>query len=171
MHVADELRYQAAPEAVFEMLCDREFQERKCRATGALEFTVEVVRHADGGATISTERQLPTDTFPDFVRSFVGERVTLVEVDTWAPAGPDGDRSGALSLEIAGTPVQLKATLRLAAEGTGQRRAGTVQVIDGELKVRVPLIGGKIEKAAEPAVRMAIRAEQRTGTEWLAGSR
>ena len=168
MHVADEIRYPADPETVFEMLCDREFQERKCRATGALEFSVDVVRHGDGSATITTERKMPTDSFPDFVRSFVGESVQLVEVGTWQPADPDGSRSGSLSVEIAGTPVQMNAALRLRPDG-GERRPATVQTVDGELRVKVPMFGSKIEKAAEPALRMAIRAEQRTGQDWLAG--
>jgi hypothetical protein len=166
VHVADELRYPADPDTVFEMLCDREFQERKCRATGAVSFDVQVVRNPDGGAVITTRRQMPTDSFPDFVRSFVGDTVELVEVDTWRPADPDGSRPGSLTVAMAGTPVQMAATLRLAADG-GARRPGTVQTIDGELKVKVPLIGGKIEKAAEPAIRMAIKAEQRTATAWL----
>jgi hypothetical protein len=33
---------------------------------------------------------------------------------------------------------------------------------------RAPLIGGRIEKAAEPAIMGAIRAEERTGKGWLA---
>ena len=168
MHVADEIRYPADPETVFEMLCDREFQERKCRATGALDFSVDVVLHGDGSATITTKRTMPTDSFPDFVRSFVGESVQLVEVDTWQPAAADGTRAGTLSVEIAGTPVQMSAAMRLSPEG-GERRPGTVQSVDGELKVKVPLVGGKIEKAAEPAIRMAIRTEARVGQDWLGG--
>ncbi len=168
VHVADEIRYPADPQTVFEMLCDREFQERKCRATGALEYSVDVVRHGDGSATITTRRTMPTDSFPDFVRSFVGESVQLVEVDTWQPAADDGTRAGTLSVEIAGTPVQMSASLLLAPEG-GERRPGTVQHVDGELKVKVPLVGGKIEKAAEPAIRMAIRTEARVGQDWLGG--
>jgi hypothetical protein len=167
VHVADEIRYPADPETVFEMLCDREFQERKCRATGALAFTVDVVRHGDGSATISTQRTMPTDSFPEFVRSFVGDSVQLVEVGAWRPADQDGTRSGTLSVEIAGTPVQMSATLRLRPDG-GERRPATVQTVEGELRVKVPLVGGKIEKAAEPAIRMAIKTEARVGQEWLA---
>lgn len=166
MHVADEIHYPADPQTVFEMLCDREFQERKCRATGALSYTVDVVRHGDDSATISTTRAMPTESFPDFVRSFVGESVQLVQVDTWQPAAPDGTRRGTLSVEIAGTPVQMSAALLLTPEG-GERRPGTVQTLDGALEVKVPLLGRKIEKAAEPALRLAIKTEARVGQEWL----
>jgi hypothetical protein len=42
-----------------------------------------------------------------------------------------------------------------------------VENLDSELKARLPLIGGKIEKAAAPAIREAIEIEGRTAQEWL----
>jgi hypothetical protein len=45
---------------------------------------------------------------------------------------------------------------------------GTRQTIDGDLKASVPLVGGRIEKAIEPAMQAAIRVEQREGRAWLA---
>ena len=40
--------------------------------------------------------------------------------------------------------------------------------IAGDLKASIPLLGGRVEKAAAPAVVEAIRAEERTGQRWLA---
>jgi hypothetical protein len=44
---------------------------------------------------------------------------------------------------------------------------GCVETIEGDLKARIPLLGSKIEQAAEPAIRGAIRVESRTGKAWL----
>jgi Protein of unknown function (DUF2505) len=57
----------------------------------------------------------------------------------------------------------MRGTLSLAPAG-----AGTAETVDGELTASVPLIGGRIAKAAEPALRAAIEVEQRVGTTWLA---
>jgi uncharacterized protein YndB with AHSA1/START domain len=63
-----EIRYDAAPDEVFRMLGDPAFQELKCAATGAVRCEVDVA--ADGDArSIRSTRELPTETFPDFMRS------------------------------------------------------------------------------------------------------
>ena len=43
------------------------------------------------------------------------------------------------------------------------------KIREGERKARMMPIGGKIEKAAEPAVRDAIEKERQTGMAWLGG--
>ena len=164
MRVTDEIRYQASPDAVFEMLADADFQERKCRATGAVEQQVDVVEHGDGEVTVTTERVMPTDSIPEMFRSLVGNSLRLVQVESWYPADGSGERTGTIEVNIPGAPIRFTGGLELSADGP----SGSVERIDGELKARVPLIGGKIEQAVEPAIRAAIRAERRTGTAWLA---
>jgi hypothetical protein len=163
VRVTADLRYDADPTTVFEMLMDPAFQDRKLGQTGALTWEVQV-RPENGGAVIVTRRAMPTDQVPDAFKSLVGNEIRIAQTETWGPAGPDGARTGTLDLEVVGAPVRLKASLSLTATGDG----GSVELVDGELKARVPLIGGRIEKAAEPAVRAAIDAEQRIGRAWLA---
>lgn len=165
MRISAALHYPADPATVFAMLTDRAFQDRKLGGTGALSWEVEVT--TDGDATrITSRRALPTDQVPEAFRAFVGDRLTLTQTETWEPAAPDGTRRGRMVVEVGGTPVRLEATLRLTAEG-----AGTVEQVEGDLQAKVPLFGGRIEKAAEPAVRAAIDAEERIGQEWLSEHR
>jgi hypothetical protein len=164
-----EISYAADATAVFEMLTQVEFQERKCAATGALSHEVEVEEYDDGSAVIRTRRTMPTDQVPDFVRTFVGSALDVVQVDDWGPAGPDGARDGTAVVEIQGAPVRFAGSLTLRpAGGGGAGGAGTLETIDGDVKASVPLVGGRIEKALEPALRAAIKVEQREGTAWLA---
>jgi hypothetical protein len=121
------------------------------------------IRPEAGGVVVTSRRALPTDQVPDAFRALVGQQITLVQTETWGPAGPAGERTGSLLVEVTGAPVRMNATLSLSPDGTG-----TVERVDGELKARVPLIGGKIERGAEPAVRAAIDAEERIGQAWLA---
>jgi hypothetical protein len=152
------------PVAVFTMLTDRAFQERKCAATGSLAYEVDLELFEDGGASITTHRTLPTDQIPEFVRRFVGGSVRVVERHDWQGLSDDGTRQGTLVVEITGAPVHMTCDIRLIADDEG-----TVHEVDGDLKSSVPLIGGKIEKAVEPAIRAAMRVEERTGRAWLSG--
>jgi hypothetical protein len=163
MKIQDEIRYDASPDVVAAMLADPAFVEDKCRRTGALEQTVEVDGDASGPFTVTTVRTMPTDDFPDVAKKFVGESVVIKQVDSWHEGGADGARTGDVRLKIAGAPVELTGTMTLVADG-----AGTRQELLGDLKASVPLLGGKLEKAAAPAVVMALRKEAEVGREYLA---
>jgi uncharacterized protein DUF2505 len=165
VRLTDEIRYDADQGAVFAMLTDAAFQERKCAATGALESEVEIERFPDGGATIRTQRTMPADQVPDYARAFVGTTLLIVQVDDWAPPGPDGAREGTVVVEIKGAPVRFAGSLALGP--TARDGTGTVEAIDGDIKASVPLIGGRMERALEPALKAAIRVEEREGRAWL----
>jgi hypothetical protein len=162
MKISATLDYPATPYDVFNMLADEGFQNRKCEATGALNHTVSI--SAKGNRTvIVSSRDLPTDGFPAFVKSLVGDTLAITETQDWSPAGTDGARQGTLTVEIAGAPIDLNGTLSLTPSGQG-----SVESVEGELKARMPLFGGQIEKAAAPAIESAINIEREIGQAWLA---
>ncbi len=161
MRITETIDYPAEPRAVFAMLTTEAFQERKCAEAGALSHGVDITETA-GGARIVTNRDLPTDNLPDFAKSMVGNRLAITETYIWAAADGDGARPGTLTVDVAGAPVSLHATVHMAAVGQGTRIS-----IEGDLKASIPLFGGKVEKASAPAVINAIHGEQRTGVAWL----
>ena len=161
MKISATFDYAATPHDVFAMLIDEDFQARKCVATGALSHSVSVSAQGDRTVIVSN-RELPTDGFPDFVKSLVGATLAVTETQDWGPAGPDGTREGRLTVDIAGAPIELSGTLSLAPAAQG-----SVETVDGDLKARIPLLGSKIERAAAPAIESAMRAERETGQAWL----
>ena len=144
------------------MLADGDFQARKCAANGARRHTVSIETSGDRTIIVTT-RDLPTDDLPQYVRSMVGDTLTVTETQDWGPPGTDGARSGSLSVDIAGAPIDLTGTLSLAPGGQG-----SVETVEGDLKARILLLGDRIEKAAAPAIQSAIRVESETGKAWLA---
>ncbi len=151
-----------SPEDVYAVLTDPAFQEEVCEATTAGDgHSVEVTPRTTG-ARVRTERDLPSDGLPDVARSFVGEKLTVVEVHEWSAPLPDGSRESALDMHVKGAPLTLKGTLRLEPDGEG-----TVEVLDAELKANVPFIGGKIENAAAGPIDTAIDIETRLLREHL----
>ena len=162
MQISAIIDYAATPEEVFAMIADEDFQNMKCVATGALRHTVSI--RAQGDQTIiASTRAMPSDYFPSFVRSMVGETLSVTETQEWDPSTRDGARHGKLTVHIHGAPITLHATLSLAQGGLG-----TVENIEGDLKASIPIFGGKVEQAAAPAIQAAFRVEGRTGKIWFA---
>jgi hypothetical protein len=144
------LRWPASPDDVVAARCDEGYLEAVCRRTGALEHSVTV----DGLRTVVT-RVMPTDRFPDFARKLTGDRLSLTETTTWAPEpGPDGSRSGVIELDVAGAPVRAAFTTHVHPDGPG-----AVEQVRGDVTAKVPLVGGRIEKAVVPGIEAALAAQ------------
>lgn len=156
------------------MLADPVYVRAKVRASGADDIHVDVAPGEGGAFTVTTRRSLPTDQIPPNVRSFVGSRLEVRQVEAWEPEAADGSRSGTVAVEIAGAPVRLTGTVQLAADGAagadGSDGVGSRITYDGDLKAHVPLFGSAVEQAAAKAVRAALEAEEGVAREWVASS-
>jgi hypothetical protein len=144
------LRWPDPPHHVVAARCDEGYLAEVCRRTGALDHAVAV----DGLRTVVT-RVMPTDRFPDFARRLTGDRLTLVETTTWSPdVAADGSRSGDIRLQVEGAPVQARFTTVVSP--TGQ---GATEQVEGEVTAKVPLVGGRVEKAVVPGLEAAMAAQ------------
>lgn len=93
----------------------------------------------DGGILVEVSRKLP-DGVPGFLERFLPKDGRVTETFDWsAPAG-DGTRRGTWRADIAGAPARLGGTMRLEPTAAGSR-----YTIDGDVKVSVPLVGGRAE--------------------------
>ncbi|GEN81653.1 DUF2505 domain-containing protein [Actinotalea fermentans] len=162
MHLHATLHYDAGVARVGRMLADTGFVEEKLLASGALSHHANVVGDPDRGFTVTTRREMPTDSIPPQFRTFVGSTLEVRHVEAWEPL-VDGERKGSVVLEIVGAPVRFTGRLQLAPDGEG-----TVVEVDGELKATLPLFASALEEAASGAVRGALDAEQGAGAAWLA---
>jgi hypothetical protein len=150
---------------LFEMICTKAYQERKCVDAGALSYDVSVTR-TDDGAVIRAKRKLPTVGFPSLLRKFVPSGVVSTETVTWGPAAADGSRTADLHVSFHGTPASMNGTIRIVAGG-----AGSSVLVDAEFKANVPLVGSKVERIAAPIILGVIDAEEATGQAWAGGVR
>ena len=162
MRITETITYHATVEVVYAMKTNPAFQERKCADSGALHHDV-AVRQNGTGALVVTRRDLSTEGLPEFVKSIVGARLSITETYQWDALRADGSREGTLTVEAAGAPVAMRGTVHLEPV-----QDGTNLNIDGDLKAHIPLIGGRIEKAAAPAFISALRSEHESARRWLA---
>jgi hypothetical protein len=150
-------------EQVHALLIDPAFQEAKCAATTNNGIYRVDIGGGQDGHRVLTERQLPSDGLPDMARSFVGDHLTIIEVLDWSSLSPDGSRASMVDIHVKGAPLTVKGTMRLEPHGDG-----ALELIDAELKANVPMIGGKLERAAANPINAAIRIEIALLREWLA---
>lgn len=162
MRITTSFEYAASPQDVFAMMADPAFQAAKCEATHPLSHHESVTPKGDQ-TEIVTIRVLPTDGFPDVATSMIGPKIRVTETLVWSRASMDGSRTGTIRIAMGDAPVAMNGTIRLSPSAIGSRVD-----IDGDLKARIPLLGGRIEKAAEGPVRAAIDKEHEVGQEWLA---
>lgn len=165
MKIERSMRNDIALPELFEMICTKAYQERKCVDAGALSYDVSVTR-TDDGAVIKAKRKLPTVGFPSLLRKFVPSGVTSTETVTWGPAAADGSRRAVLHVDFHGTPAHLKGTIRMVAQGTG-----SAVVVDAEFRANVPFVAGRVERIAAPIILGVIDAEEATGQAWARGLR
>jgi hypothetical protein len=152
--------YDATPEEVFAIVTDKTFREQACEKTKALSYDVNVSQ-SSGDTVVRVSREMEAKDIPDMAKKFVGQTLTVVQTETWHPAAADGSRKADVSGEIANTPVTLKGTASITPNG-----AQTVQAIDLDVKVAVPLIGRKMEPFVVDAIRNGLQKEHDLGREW-----
>lgn len=157
MKFRQEMQYDAPPAAVRAMLADPAFREEVCEEQGTLRHDVTIT---PDGERMSVRIGLvqPTQGVPSVAKKFVGDETEVVQEETWKDA-----TSADLKVTIPGKPGSLTGGIRLEEDGDGTR-----QVVEGDLKVNVPLVAGKLEKIIAELLSSAIRAEERTGKRWLA---
>ena len=161
MDIRTTLHWPASPEQVVRARTDEGYLDVLCRRTGALDHDVQV----DGLRTV-VRRVMPTDRFPDFARKMTGERLTLVETTTWAAsAAADGSRTAEVSMHVEGAPVTSSTSTVVRPSGDG-----ATEEVTGQVTAKVPLVGGRIEKAVLPALDAALEAQVDAYREWT-GSR
>ena len=160
MLMRTELSYDAPPADVFAMLSDPAFRERVCEAQHAVSYDVSV-DVAGAGLTVRVETEQNTSGLPSIAKKFVGETTTAILTETWK----DGS-GGTVDISAPGKPTKITGTVTLREAG-----GGTLQTVELDAKVKVPLIGGKLEQLLVDSLRAGYDKEQEVGTAWLEGER
>jgi Protein of unknown function (DUF2505) len=164
MDVREELSYDAAPGDVFAMLCDQGFRERVCRAVGSTSYDV-AISHTGETVRVRVQRVMKAD-LPDVARKVTGDTIEIVQTEDWQAPADDGSRTARFRLEIPGKPGSVTGTVTLSGSDGGTR-----EVVAGQVKVSIPLVGRRLETEVARGLEAALEVEQRVGAKWLAGDR
>lgn len=164
MKLTHVMSYDAPAPAVYAMLTDPEFQDRRSKAGNPLECDAAVTANVDGGATIEVSRLLSVD-LPGMLQKLTGGKIRISETQTWAPGPADAEnRSGRIAVRISGQSGGVDGTLKMTSSCDK-----TVIDFDADIKVNVPLVGGKIESSVAEMLVKYMTKEQELGRAWLSG--
>jgi hypothetical protein len=154
-----EMRYDGAtPEQVYAMLSDRAFREKVCQYQRYQRFDITITPEG-AGMSVFVDQHRPADEVPSFARKFVGDEINIQQRERWS-----SPTEAALEVTIPGKPGQMTGTVHLAGDATG-----TTETVAVDVKVSIPLIGGKAESLIADMLVRALKAETKVGREWLAG--
>ena len=135
--------------------------------SGADEATLDSIEvDAGGEIAVVTTQVLYSDRLPGLVTQFHRGELRIVRRETWTAVHEDR-ATAAVSGDIPGAPVDLGGEAVLAPRNP----AGARLRFQGSVKVRVPLVGGKIEDFIRSQLSHLLVAEQGFTSRWLAGNR
>jgi hypothetical protein len=137
LEMAVEKKFNAPVDKVFALLTDPKWLEARSLAIGELSASVKA-KKAGTGVTLNMKRRVHREL--NAMISKVLSPDSDIELDEkWSA---DGDRrTGNLTLQIVGKPITVTGDFELAPEGKG-----CVYRIQHYAKVKVPFIGGVVEK-------------------------
>ena len=161
MELSHTHRYAASPAEVQRMLTDRAFREKVCERQRALSCDVTVTGAGPGAEVVVRQTQAMAGA-PAVATKLTGDTVSLEQREVWrSPTEAD------LSITLPGKPVELRnGQVTLAERPNG----GCDQMVSGDLRVKVPLVGGKLESLLSDVLRAGMSRQAEVGDAWLAGS-
>ncbi|MDH2415028.1 DUF2505 domain-containing protein [Nocardioides sp. CER19] len=151
-----DLTYDAPLAEVAAMLADPAFREAVCDAQHALSRTVTITGTTESGS-VAVDYAQAANGVPSFAKKLVGERIEIAQREQWS------GNHAALEITIPGKPGEMKGTITLTESG-----GTTVQRVAADIRVNMPLVGGKAERVIEEILLKALRKENQVGREWLA---
>ena len=132
-----EKKFSAPADKVFALLTDPKWLEARCLALGELSASCKTKKSA-GGVTVTMKRRVHREL--NAVISRVLNPDSDVELEEHWTVEKDR-REGTYEMQIIGKPITVTAEFEVAAEGKG-----CVYRIEHHAKVRVPIIGGVVER-------------------------
>ena len=156
MKFRTELSYDAGPDEVFAMLSDPAFREQVAEAQDVVSVDVRLTP-TDDGFTLINDQVQNTQDLPAIAKKFAGDSTQAVITEEWTSR-----TSGSISITAPGKPTAATGTISLAPDGDG-----TVEIIELDVKVKVPLVGGKLEKLMADNIESGFRMEHTVGRAWL----
>ena len=138
---------------VLAMFCDRDYYDRKYEKLGG---SSEILDCDDAGDPFSITVRHALDAskmkLPDFLRKRIGDCLYLHQTERWYK----NSHRGRIDIDIEKTPATIAIDMALTNTGNGARIT-----LDFDIRVAIPLVGGKAEKAiAGPITRHVHRDMQ-----------
>jgi hypothetical protein len=148
-------------ERCWQMFHDPDSHVAKFEAMGHRDLEVLEQERTDTSLRLVIERMVDVEV-PGFAKKVIKPTNLLRSIDEWKDLG-DGTYGGTFELETKGAPIETRGRTLLSADGSSTRYEVTIDV-----KVKVPIIGGRIADFSKGIIDRQLDEEFRLGDGWLA---
>lgn len=153
--------FTAPADKVFDTVTDEAFLTERLRDIGGKDAAL--LDHSRNGDRVTFRMRQGVDAarLPGAVRSILNGDLVVEREERWQPDG--GRHAGTSRVTIAGVPGEIQGRSHIA----GTDSTATL-VVSAQVKVSIPLIGGKLEKVVAEQVGKLLAAEAEYAEKWLA---
>ena len=155
-------RIGAPIETVYSAYGSEEYWRERLLAVGTDKDSLDDFASTSDGVRVTITQHIPEDDIPDSARRFLPGELTIVRTSTYS--GFDGRTfTGSARAEAAG------GLGLISGDATAVDRDGAAEEsVSGQVKVSVPLLGGKLEKMVVSHLDRLFEAEYRHLNRWTA---
>jgi hypothetical protein len=158
--------YEGTVEEVHRAFSERDYWLARLAESGVDDSTLESMRVSDGTIDVVTLQVVRSHNLPGLVTQLHRGDLCIRREENWGPI-TDGTATASIAGSILDAPVNLSGTAVLSPiAGSGGARVEfrvTVQV-------RIPIVGGKVEKLLGDVLTSLVAGEQRFTTTWIANN-
>ncbi|HEY0226043.1 MAG TPA: DUF2505 domain-containing protein [Mycobacterium sp.] len=160
--------YQDSMEDVLRAFTEADYWLARLAASGVDESKLESLRVGgepgdDGTIEVATLQVVHSDKLPAMISQLHRGDIRIKREEIWGPA-PDGTAQGTFTGSVAGAPAKVSGTAVLSpAADTGGCRLECQLTVH----VKIPLIGGKVEKVIGTQLANLLMAEQQFTSKWI----
>lgn len=156
--------YRDSVEAVLRAFTEEAYWLARLAASGVDDAKLESLEvGGDGALDVATLQIVHSDKLPGMISQLHRGDLRIKREESWGPV-TGGTAKSIFSGSVAGAPAKVSGTASLspAAESGGSRLECQLTV-----HVKVPLIGGKLEKIIGTQLANLVAAEQQFTSEWI----
>ncbi len=155
-------KYTVPVAKVHEAVTSEQYWRDRIAAVGGPGATIDELTVRDETVAVTMSQVIPAEHLPSMVSNFIKGDIVIKRSETIAPLN-DGTATGTFSAHVDGVPARIEGTQVLSGDDTSCTLSAT-----GEVEVKIPIFGGKIESAIVDEVTRLIEAEQDFTREWIA---
>jgi Protein of unknown function (DUF2505) len=143
---------------VFAAFVDETYLRDRLAVLGGKDAALEAFDKRDGTTSYQLRQGVPAEHLPSVARGLLGGDLVITRAEAWTEAG----YTGTAEVTMHGVPGRLDGTITLADDG-----GGTKLTLMGQVKVSIPLMGGKIEAVIVEQVAALLDKETEFTDAWL----
>jgi hypothetical protein len=155
--------YQDSVQEVLRAFTEPDYWAARLAASGVDESKVESLEVADDGTIkVATLQMIKADKLAGVFSQLVRGDIRIKRQETWT-RDADGTATATIAGSVPGAPANVTGTAELTPDEATGCRLGCELVV----QVKIPLIGGKLEKMVGAQLVNLVAAEQRFTSEWI----